>query len=92
MDADLQDPPEVIPELVSAWRSGAEVVRAVRRSRQETGLRRVGFDIFHALFGRLTDFPIEANTGTFGLLGRPALDAFASFPSATASSRGCGPG
>ena len=38
MDADLQDPPEVIPELVAAWRSGAEVVRAVRRSRQETCL------------------------------------------------------
>src|ERR1017187_1575754 len=52
MDADLQDPPEVIPELVSAWRSGAEVVRAVRRSRQETGGRRGGVDLFHAGFGR----------------------------------------
>jgi glycosyltransferase involved in cell wall biosynthesis len=80
MDADLQDPPELIPELVAAWRSGAEVVRAVRTSRQETGLRRVGFDLFHALFGRLTDFPIEANTGTFGLLGSPALEAFARLP------------
>src|SRR5262245_42309019 len=36
MDADLQDPPECIPELVAKWREGAEVVRAVRRSRQET--------------------------------------------------------
>lgn len=80
MDADLQDPPEVIPELVGAWRSGAEVVRAVRTSRSETGLRRVGFDIFHAFFGRLTDIPIEANTGTFGLLGRSALEAFAHLP------------
>jgi glycosyltransferase involved in cell wall biosynthesis len=80
MDADLQDPPEVIPELVSAWRSGAEVVRAVRRSRQETGVRRVGFDLFHAVFGRLTDIPIESNAGTFGLLGRPAMEAFARLP------------
>jgi glycosyltransferase involved in cell wall biosynthesis len=80
MDADLQDPPELIPDLVSAWRSGAEVVRAVRRSRQETGLRRAGFDIFHALFGRLTDIPIESNSGTFGLLGRPAVEAFAQLP------------
>jgi glycosyltransferase involved in cell wall biosynthesis len=80
MDADLQDPPEVIPELLSAWRSGAEVVRAVRRSRQERGLRRVGFDVFHSVFGKLTDFPIEPNTGTFGLLGRPALEAFAQLP------------
>jgi polyisoprenyl-phosphate glycosyltransferase len=80
MDADLQDPPELIPELVAAWRSGAEVVRAVRRSRQEKGVRRVGFDVFHALFGRLTDIPIESNAGTFGLLGGPALEAFSRLP------------
>jgi glycosyltransferase involved in cell wall biosynthesis len=80
MDADLQDPPEVIPDLVAAWRNGAEVVRAVRRSRQETGVRRVGFDLFHAVFGRLTDMPMESNTGTFGLLGRPALEAFVQLP------------
>jgi glycosyltransferase involved in cell wall biosynthesis len=80
MDADLQDPPEVIPQLVAAWRSGAEVVRAVRRSRQETGVRRAGFDLFHAVFGKLTDIPIESNTGTFGLLGRPALEAFSRLP------------
>jgi glycosyltransferase involved in cell wall biosynthesis len=80
MDADLQDPPEIIPELVRAWQNGAEVVRAVRRSRQETGVRRAGFDLFHAVFGRLTDIPIEPNTGTFGLLGKPALEAFAQLP------------
>ena len=80
MDADLQDPPEVIPEMVAAWRAGADVVRAARRTRAETGLRRVGFDLFHRVFGRLSDFPIEPNTGTFGLLGRPALDAFHQLP------------
>jgi glycosyltransferase involved in cell wall biosynthesis len=80
MDADLQDPPELIPRLVGAWRSGAEVVRAVRASRSETGLRRVGFDLFHALYGRLTDVPVESNTGTFGLLGKSALEAFAQLP------------
>jgi glycosyltransferase involved in cell wall biosynthesis len=80
MDADLQDPPEVIPDLVAAWLAGAEVLRAVRASRRETGLRRVGFDLFHAFFGRLTDMPIEANTGTFGLLGGPAIEAFSQLP------------
>ncbi len=80
MDADLQDPPELIPQLVAAWREGAEVVRAVRRSRQETGLRRLGFDAFHAIFGRLSDFPIEPNSGTFGLLGKPAVEAFHRLP------------
>lgn len=80
MDADLQDPPEVIPEFVASWRAGTEVVRATRRSRAETGLRRIGFDLFHALFQRLTDFPIEPNTGTFGLLGRDALQAYLQLP------------
>jgi polyisoprenyl-phosphate glycosyltransferase len=80
MDADLQDPPELIPELAAAWQAGADVVRATRRTRQETGLRRIGFDLFHAIFGRLTDYPIEPNTGTFGLLSRPALEAFQQLP------------
>jgi glycosyltransferase involved in cell wall biosynthesis len=80
MDADLQDPPEVLPALVAAWRGGAEVVRAVRRTRSETGLRRVGFDLFHKTFGALIDYPIEPHSGTFGLLGRAAVDAFSQLP------------
>jgi glycosyltransferase involved in cell wall biosynthesis len=80
MDADLQDPPEVVPELVAAWRSGAAVVRAVRRSRRETGARRFGIDLFHGLFNRIADFPIEANTGTFGLLDRSAVVALNRLP------------
>ena len=80
MDADLQDPPEVLPELVAAWRGGAEVVRAVRRTRSETGLRRVGFDLFHKIFGALIDYPIEPHSGTFGLLGRAAVEAFNQLP------------
>src|SRR5437870_2799740 len=80
MDADLQDPPEVIPALVAAWRDGADVVRATRRTRSETGLRRMGFDLFHAVFDRLTDYPIQPNSGTFGLLSRVALEAFNNLP------------
>jgi len=80
MDADLQDPPELIPDLVTSWRGGAEVVRAVRHSRSETGLRRMAFDLFHLVFGALTDYPIEPHSGTFGLLGRPAVEAFIQLP------------
>ncbi len=80
LDADLQDPPEVIPEFVARWREGAEVVRAVRRSREETGLRRLGMDFFHGLFGRVADYPIEPNTGTFGLLDRVAVNALNELP------------
>jgi polyisoprenyl-phosphate glycosyltransferase len=76
MDADLQDPPELIPQLVAAWQGGAEVVLAVRRSREETGLRRFGFDAFHRIFQLVSDFQLQSNTGTFGLLGKNALEAF----------------
>lgn len=80
LDADLQDPPEVIPDLVSAWKNGAKVVRAVRRTRSERGLRRIGFDLFHAVFGWLSDYPIEPNSGTFCLLDREAVAAFNQLP------------
>jgi glycosyltransferase involved in cell wall biosynthesis len=80
MDGDLQDPPELISELVAAWRGGAEVVRAVRRTRSETGLRRIAFDLFHKIFGALSEYPVEPNSGTFGLLGRAALEAFSQLP------------
>jgi len=76
MDGDLQDPPEVIPEFVAAWRRGAQVVTAVRRSRQE---RRkalaVLFPLFYRVLGALSDFPIPLNAGIFGLLDRQAVDA-----------------
>ena len=80
MDADLQDPPEVIPDLVAAWRAGAEVVRAARRSRSERGLRRLGFDLFHRLFGAVIDYPVEPDSGTFGLLDRAGVQAFNQLP------------
>lgn len=80
MDADLQDPPELIPEMVAKWREGAEVVLAVRRSRQETGLRRLGMDLFHRVFGAVADMRMDANTGTFSLLDRVAARAICELP------------
>jgi glycosyltransferase involved in cell wall biosynthesis len=80
MDADLQDPPELIAAMVDRWRGGAEVVLAVRRSRAEGGLRRLGLDLFHRVFTRLVDYPVEPNTGTFGLMGREAADALLALP------------
>lgn len=80
LDADLQDPPELIAQFVARWQEGADVVLGVRRSRQEGGLRRVGFEIFHRVFNRLSDFPVRANTGTFGLLDAAALQAYNELP------------
>lgn len=75
MDGDLQDSPEVIPQMVKAWEKGAQVVVAERRSRKERGLRRVLFPLFYKALGYLSDFPIPLNAGIFGLLDRQATDA-----------------
>jgi dolichol-phosphate mannosyltransferase len=76
MDGDFQDPPEVVPKLVAAWRGGAQVVTAVRRSRQERRwiLAKL-FPLFYRLMGALSDFPIPLNAGIFGLLDRRAVDS-----------------
>jgi len=76
MDGDLQDSPDVIPEFVEAWRRGAQVVTAVRRSRQERRkLLALLFPLFYRVLGALSDFPIPLNAGIFGLLDRQAVDA-----------------
>jgi glycosyltransferase involved in cell wall biosynthesis len=76
MDGDFQDPPEVVPQLVAAWRGGVQVVTAVRRSRQERRkiLAKL-FPIFYRVLGALSDFPIPLNAGIFGLLDRQAVDS-----------------
>jgi dolichol-phosphate mannosyltransferase len=76
MDGDFQDPPEVVPELVAAWREGAEVVTAVRRSRQEgRKILAVLFPLFYRVLGALSDYPIPLSAGIFGLLDRRAVNS-----------------
>jgi dolichol-phosphate mannosyltransferase len=76
MDGDFQDPPEVLPELVEAWRGGAQVVVAVRRSRQERRkLLAKLFPLFYRALGALSDFPIPLNAGIFGLMDRQTVDS-----------------
>ena len=76
MDGDFQDPPEVVPQLVDAWKAGAQVVVAVRRSRQERRkiLAKL-FPLFYRVLGALSDYPIPLNAGIFGLLDRQAVDS-----------------
>ncbi|MHC4924821.1 MAG: glycosyltransferase family 2 protein [Planctomycetota bacterium] len=76
MDGDLQDPPEAIPDMVKAWKDGAEVVFAQRRTRDEGFLRTIAYGAFYGVFSRLMEFPIPLNAGVFGLMDRKALDAF----------------
>jgi dolichol-phosphate mannosyltransferase len=76
MDGDFQDPPEVLPQFIEAWRSGAEVVVGVRRSRQER--RKVLaklFALFYRVLAVVSDYPLRLNAGLFCLMDRKAVDA-----------------
>jgi glycosyltransferase involved in cell wall biosynthesis len=75
MDGDLQDPPSVIPEMVCAWKRGAQVVYAERRSRDERNHAAWLFGLFYRVFALLSDYPIPLNSGIFGLLDRQAVNA-----------------
>ncbi len=81
MDGDLQDPPEVIPELVERWRQGFDVVYAVRDARPgETRYKLWTASLFYRLIGRMSPVAIPADAGDFRLLARPAADALRAMP------------
>jgi dolichol-phosphate mannosyltransferase len=79
IDADLQDPPELIPEMLEHWRHGTDVVYAVRRRREgETRFKLATARWFYKLFSALGDVELEPNSGDFRLLDRAPLDALLS--------------
>ncbi len=76
IDADLQDPPELIPELVAQWRAGYDDVYARRLSRDgESFLKRITAHLFYRMLRRFSDVDIPPDTGDFRLLSRRAVDA-----------------
>ncbi|MCK9490346.1 MAG: glycosyltransferase family 2 protein [Xanthomonadales bacterium] len=76
IDADLQDPPELIPELLARWREGFDVVYGTRDVRAgESWLKRLTATAFYRLIGRISPTPIPADTGDFRLLDRRAHQA-----------------
>jgi len=82
IDADLQDPPELLPAMIAAMRdSEADVVYGVRRSRAgETAFKRATAHGFYRLLSRATEVDIPVDTGDFRLMSRRALDAFLAMP------------
>ncbi|WP_217236873.1 glycosyltransferase family 2 protein [Streptomyces sp. AC555_RSS877] len=70
MDTDLQDPPEVSLELVDAWREGADIVHARRRSRQDSAFKRATAHLYYRVLRASTDVDIPLDTGDFRLLDR----------------------
>ncbi|MEW5877061.1 MAG: glycosyltransferase family 2 protein [Acidobacteriota bacterium] len=89
MDADLQDPPELIPQLLAKHREGYEVVYAVRTARHgETFFKRLTAKLFYRLLARITSVHIPLDTGDFRLMGRRAVEAFRRLPERHRFTRG----
>ena len=75
IDADLQDPPEIIPDLIAKWREGYEVVYAVRTEREgESWFKRTTAALFYRAIYRITDVKIPVDTGDFRLMDRKVVD------------------
>ena len=81
IDADLQDPPEVIPEMLARWRDGADVAYGVRVARQgETRFKLWSARFFYRLINRLSEVAIPLDTGDFRLMDRRVVEAFRGMP------------
>jgi glycosyltransferase involved in cell wall biosynthesis len=81
MDGDLQDPPELIPQMLDRWRQGIDVVYAVRQQRLgETRFKRTSARWFYKLFRRLTRMDLPVESGDFRLMDRRALDVMLGMP------------
>ncbi len=81
MDVDLQDPPEVLVEMVAKWRAGAEVVYGVRRNREtDTRLKRVTADLYYRTHNALSRDKIPEHAGDFRLLDRKVVEVIRKLP------------
>ncbi len=79
LDADLQDPPEVIHEMIAQWKQGYQVVYAVRKERKgETFFKKASASLFYRFLRKFTEVDIPADVGDFRLVDRQAVNAFKS--------------
>ena len=80
MDGDLQDPPELIPEFLLKIEAGYDVVYAVRKSRQESILKKISYFIFYRLLRMIVPFPLPIDSGDFGAVTRKVADQMNEMP------------
>jgi len=80
LDGDLQDPPEVIPELVAKWQEGYDVVYAVKRKRKEGWLKRAMFAAFYRILRAVSSLEIPADAGNFSLMDRSVVEMINRMP------------
>jgi dolichol-phosphate mannosyltransferase len=80
MDGDLQDPPEVVPQMIGVWRQGYDVVYGVRRHRKEGLLKRLGYAGFYRLWNAISDLDMPLDSGDFCLMDRRVVDVIRHLP------------
>ncbi len=80
MDADLQDPPEVLPEFIAKWREGYDVVYAIRAKRKESLLKRSLYSLFYRLLQRIASIEIPLDAGDFCIMDRRVVDELNGMP------------
>lgn len=80
MDADLQDPPEVIPIFVKKWRQGYQVVYAIREKRKERLIKRALYRLFYLILRTISRVDMPLDAGDFGLMDRHVVDVIRSLP------------
>lgn len=73
IDADLQDPPEVILQMIAAWRDGADVVYGVRAKRKESALHRLAYFAFYRLYKKMAEIDVPLDSGDFALMDRQVV-------------------
>jgi dolichol-phosphate mannosyltransferase len=80
MDADLQDPPEVLDQFIARWRQGYQVVYAVRKKRKEGLLKRAAYNVFYRSMKLIAEIDVPLDAGDFCLLDRGVVDTLVSLP------------
>jgi dolichol-phosphate mannosyltransferase len=80
MDADLQDPPEVLPQFIDKWREGHDVVYAVREQRKEGWMKRAAYAAFYRLLQRVANIEIPLDAGDFCIMDRRVVDLLTGMP------------
>jgi dolichol-phosphate mannosyltransferase len=80
MDADLQDPPEVLPQFIAQWRAGHDVVYAIREQRKEGWLKRAAYAAFYRLLQRVANIEIPLDAGDFCIMDRRVVDLLVGMP------------
>jgi polyisoprenyl-phosphate glycosyltransferase len=80
MDADLQDPPEVLPQFIAKWREGHDVVYAIRTTRKENWLMRIAYAAFYRLLSKIANIHIPLDAGDFCIMDRKVVDLLVGMP------------